>query len=448
MNPYTWQIPLVRSVVTSLQKNKLFISGFPTGSGKTVIALAAARELNMKHLIIAPKVSLTQWRRAAESMGCADQLIGIINPERISKPGGCEFYTRERRWVLPPNCAVVWDEPHRSCSGPKSVTTKALAELKAFGASLHAMSATLADSPLKLRALGWWAGLHQWHDPSFYGWCRANGCSLEEMKRYDPRTGMIGTRRVIEFTKNRDEAKAYMEGIRRSFGTRFMSLKPEDIPGFPTEDVGIELIDLSKQEKATIDNAYAEMSERMKSLTASPMAESGRERERVEFVMAEAVAELASNYIDEGNSVVVFFNFTEPRLRFEEAFRKLRPGESLAVVRGAQKDDERQAGIDDFQANRTYCISVMAEAGGAALSLHDELKMRTRVSLILPGWNSSTVKQCLGRIRRCNGTHATQRFIFAAGTVQERVAKTMQRKIDNLDAFNFAEELTDTDLIP
>ena len=67
-------------------------------------------------------------------------------------------------------------------------------------------------------------------------------------------------------------------------------------------------------------------------------------------------------------------------------------------------------------------------------SLHDERKERPRVSLILQSWNSSTVKQCLGRIRRCNGTHATQHFVLAAGTVQERVAATLDASIRTMAA--------------
>ena len=73
------------------------------------------------------------------------------------------------------------------------------------------------------------------------------------------------------------------------------------------------------------------------------------------------------------------------------------------------------------------------------------LGTRPRVSLILPGWDAKMIKQCLGRIRRCGGGHATRKFLFAAGTVQERVAARMQQKIRNLDAFNFADWLGEAD---
>lgn len=450
MEPYEWQKPLIQAAVSSLLNNRFFISGFPTGSGKTVIALAAARELNAKHLIIAPKVSLTQWRRTTENMGCADLIIDITNPEKIPI-NKCPFYekggTKKKpsgKWTLPPKCVVSWDEPHRSASGEDSGTAFALALLKATnGVHLHAMSATLADSPRQLRALGWWIGVHAWHMASFREWCRKHGCVYEKIRRFDPTVNLVREQWVFNFTKDPAEAAAHMADIRREFGSKFMSMRAEDIPGFPTETIETELIDLQKRDQDEIDEAYAVMSERMKTKGASILAENGRERERIEFVMAEAAAELAVYHVADGNSVVIFFNFTEPRLRFEEAYKKAAKKAELntdiASVYGGQTDEERQAGIDAFQANTTHCIAVMSAAGGAALSLHSA--ERPRVSLILPGWDAKMIKQCLGRIRRCGGGHATQKFLFAAGTVQERVAARMQLKIQNLDAFNFAEVL-------
>ena len=440
ITPYDWQVPICQKAADSLEKNRVFISGLPTGAGKTIIALDAAHRTGGPHLVVAPKVALTQWRRTAEAMGVSDLIYGIINPERISKPGGCEFYDRERLWRLRPGTTVVWDEPHRSASGIKSLTTRAVAELRAFGARLHLMSATLADSPLKLRAAGYWCGLHKFVEDDFYHWCRKHGCTNVEIGYGRDTAGRV----TFQFTKNQAEAAAIMAGIRADMGDRFMSLKADDIPGFPTETVAVKLVDLAKRSREEIDAAYAEMSERMRSKAAAAVAENGRERERIEWVMAETVAEIAADYAAAGNSVVVFFNFTEPRLRFEAKVREF--GVALASVHGDQNDTLRQAGIDAFQRNEIPVMSVMAEAGGASLSLHDELHARPRVSLIMPSWNSATVKQCLGRIRRCNGTHATQFFVLAAGTVQERVAATLRRKLNNLTAFN--DGLCDDDLQP
>lgn len=439
---YKWQEPLVDAVTTSLTRDRVFISGFPTGSGKTVIALAAAKRLGGPHLVVAPKVAITQWHRMAEDMGVTDQIVDVINPEKISTPRGCQYYTRKTKWSVPLGTTVIWDEPHRSASGIKGVTTNALAELKAYSSiRMHAMTATLADSPLKLRALGWWTGLHQFNKTSFYRWCKENGCSYEKAGRDD------NERWVMRFTRNAQQADQIMASIRQSMGAKFMAIRAEDIPGFPTQTLDTMLLDLGTRDTLEIERAHKEMSERMKSIAMDERAELGRMRERVEFLMAEAVAEVAAGLIEDGESVVVFFNFTEPRLRFEAAMEKR--GIQTVSIHGGQTDTAgkvRQSQVDAFQNNDVHCISVMAQAGGAALSLHDVHHQRPRTSLMLPSWSAAEVKQCLGRIRRCEGTHSTQYFVLAAGTVHERVARSLKRKLGNIDAFN--EAITDADLIP
>ena len=437
VSPYLWQTPMVDAAVRSLEKDKFFILATPTGSGKTVVSLAAAKRLGWPHLVVAPKVSLTQWHRVAEAMGASSNLISVINPERISSPRGCEFYTREGKWRLPPGCLVTWDEPHRSCSGPKSHSTLALAELKAYARGLMAMSATVADSPLKLRSLGWWNGSHMYNDQSFYRWCRKHGCRDVDLGWGRGAAG----RSAFKFTTSKRDAVKHMADIRQEFGTRFLSLKASDIPGFPSETISIKYLDLSKRDQDEINTAYEEMSERMKSIAQSSLSELGRMREQIEFVMALPLAELAANHIEDGNSTVTFFSFTEPRLRYEAKLRELGVGD-IASVFGGQKDEARQAGVDAFQRNEIHAASIMIKAGGACLSLHDLLHERPRVSFLTPTYESDLFKQALGRIRRCEGTHATQYIVIAAATLQEKVAASLERKLGNIASLN------ESDLLP
>ena len=429
MKPYPWQEPLIDAVVASILRDNVFVSGFPTGSGKTVIALAAAKRLNRPHLVVAPKVALTQWRRTADAMSCGDRLVDVVNPEKISSPRGCSWYDRATKWHLPQGTLVTWDEPHRSASGPDSVSACAMAELKAYpGFALHAMSATIADSPMKLRAVGYWTGLHRWNMASYTKFLFDHGCASVVVKRTPP------IRRAIKFTSVKSEARRHMLALRSEMGGKFMSLRPEEIPGFPEQTVKTLLVDLSARDAAEIDRIHASMSERLLRASPNDMAEIGHERERIEILLAPALAELAVSAVENGESAVVFWNFTEPRLAFEKLLSDV--DVAFASVHGGQKDDDRQDGIDRFQRNEVFVASVMLEAGGAALSLHDELKARPRVSFIPPAWRADSVKQCLGRIRRCNGTNVTQNFVLAAGTVQERVAKSLERKLENLDFLN------------
>lgn len=435
---YEWQKPLAERALHSLWSNRFFINASTTGAGKTYICCETMRHLRMPHLVITPKIAITQWDRAAVDMGVRGWILDIINPQQLSKTTGCAWYTREGLWKIPRDTCVVFDEIHRGASGHKSITTKAVAQLKAFaGARLHAMSATCACSPLQMRALGYWAGFHDYNDASFYAWCRANGCRDVAIGRGLSSAG----KSAFQFTKNQDEADRIMRKIRGTFGESFCGLSPEDIPGFPDQVIRTKLIDLRRQDRDEMNAAYASMSDRMKTKAQAALAETSRERERIEYIMSSALVNLVVASVEDGNSVVVFFNFTEPREHFTKLLYKAYPGE-VACIYGGQKDTERQTGIDAFQNNRAHIAVVNIEAGGAGLSLHDASHTRPRESFLIPAYSAASVKQALGRIRRVNGTFATQNFVIAAGTIQERVKVSLDLKTKNIDALN------DGDLFP
>lgn len=435
LNPYPWQKPIVDAVTDSLKTNRYAINASGTGAGKTVMALASARDLIQQGvvsyvLVIAPKVSLTQWFRTAKAMGVEGEktthLLDCVNPERVSL-GISGFYTEDKGWQLPQKTLVIWDEPHRNASGETSKATLAMARLKTLNSSyLLAMSATLADSPLKLRALGYWAGFHNFLPSDFHRWCRMHGCLYEEMPN---------GRMALRFTRSKSRAQAYMAEIRKDFGKSYVAIDAKDIPGFPEQTLETLSVNLSARDAGELESAYAEMSERLRTRAKSDLAEIGRCRERIEFSKAATMAELAAGHMSDGKSVVIFCNFTSARERIEERLRRLGVTD-IGSIYGGQKEDERQDFIDRFQNNTLHVMIVMTAAGGAALSLHDEKKERPRVSLITPSFNAAEVRQALGRIRRCNGTNVEQYFVLAANTIEDNVAKKLEAKLANIDTLN------------
>jgi superfamily II DNA or RNA helicase len=148
---------------------------------------------------------------------------------------------------------------------------------------------------------------------------------------------------------------------------------------------------------------------------------------------------MAMEHEADGLSVFICINYTSCRERIEAALRKA--GVEFANIYGGQNERDRQAGIDAFQANEVHVMVGMSSACGVALSLHDVKHERPRVSLISPSYSVSELTQALGRIRRVGGTIATQKIVLAAGSVEERVKRALDRKKMALDA------LVDGDLI-
>ncbi len=440
-----WQRPLAAKQTEVLGKERVFLSACHTGSGKTYIACQTIKDLGIPALIVCPKIAVSQWRSVLDGMGVPEErVIGVVNPENLIASRRNPYYSHDEGWkgVTKGPALLVFDEMHRGCSGIYKISN---AGLKGSGNKqalmvarwvnpstprhkFLALTATPADAPLKMQALGYLMGFHLVTSPSFYDWCRRHGCSMQAR----------GRQAAFAFTRDRLRARAIMEDIRRDMGERFMSITPDEIPDFPDETREVILVDLEKEDHEALVQAYAEMPELMKKPSRDSMVKLLRLRQQAEFCKASVLAKMSGSEVEDGNSVFICVNFTEPRLRIQMELERM--GIPFAAIYGGQGERERQAGIAAFQNNETHVMVGMSSACGVALSLHDERHERPRVSLISPSYSASELLQALGRIRRVGGTHATQRIVLAAGSVEERVAKAVNGKIDNIGA------LTDADL--
>lgn len=430
-----WQVPLAEHQTRVLKSERCMLSACHTGSGKTYLATQTIKDLGLKTLVVCPKIAITQWKNVIAGMGASDLVVGVINPEHLVASRNDPFYDNDSGWKTDAKL-LVFDEVHRGASGADSKTTMALArwcnkahpENKAL-----LMSATPFETPEKMRAIGYLMGFHRFVSASWYDFLRANGC------RYVDIGWGRNKRRILEFTRNKGESTAIMANLRDRMGERFMSIGPGEIPGFPDEVKEVVAIDLAKKDHDALIKAYEEMPARIQHMSQDDMVKMLRLRQQAEFCKAETMAQMAIDAETDGNSIFLCVNFTDSRKRIEEYFRS--KSVPFASIYGGQKESERQDGIEKFQRNEIHIMVGMSAACSVALSLHDERKERPRVSLISPGYSASEFAQSLGRVRRVGGTTAVQKIIIAAGSVEERVGKAIERKMDNLAA------LTDRDLL-
>ena len=440
MELQSWQVPLAEHQTRVLREGRVMLSACHTGSGKTYLACQTIADLGLPTLVICPKVAISQWRHVVEGMGCGDYVIDVVNPERLVA-GRNEYYNDKDGWLLGSSeperpLLLVVDECHRGMSGMESKQTLMAArwcnKLHPLNKELL-MSATPFETPEKMRLIGYLMGFHRFVKPSFYDWMRTKNCGFVDIGWGARR------RRVFRFTTNRRKAEETMRLIRHEMGERFMSITPEEIPGFPEETREVVLVDLAKQDHDALVRAYAEMPPQMQHMSQDDMVKTLRLRQQAEWCKASVLAEMAAGYVEDGYSVFIAISFSDCRRRIEDELAK--KGVKYASIYGGQRDSERQAGIDSFQRNETHVMVGMMQACSVALSLHDERHERPRVSLISPSYSASDVTQALGRIRRVGGTTATQKFVLAAESIEERVANAIQRKLDAMAA------LKDADLV-
>lgn len=414
ISPYPWQQASVDKMVSVLRAGNFCINASDTGTGKTVTALAALGELGGQALIVAPKIVHTAWRRTAEFMGLEDRIYGVVNAERLQFNNP---YFHHNTWHVPQDVLIIWDEVHRGASGPKSATTKILALTYPLGYKVLAMSATIASSPLQMRAIGYLAGLHQFRPESYWPWCLQNGC----FKR-PPIRGLL-------FPKG-PRGTFFMEQLGQQLQPIMTRIRIVEVPDFPETMIEANLYDLEESYTQQVNDTWSSLRESLQKPRADQLTERLRAREITELCKIALLTDLVENALSEGKSAVVFVNFRSTLARLQEALNNHSP----VSIYGGQSPAERQTALDGFQDDRNPVILCMSQAGGVGINLHGTAQQRPRVSFLTPSDKADDFLQCLGRIHRTGGTKTVQTIVLAAGTVEETIQKNIQGKLGNLSA--------------
>jgi len=355
----------------------------------------------------------------AESLGVP--LLAAMTVEKL-KTGKTPYLKKSGKtfvWNLPRGSLVLWDEVHNA-SGYSSQNGKVLALTKAFGIHTLMMSATAAESPLKMKALGYLLGLHKYAD--HYSWCLAHGC-------YKNPWG------ALDFIPSKTLAGQYMLELHKQiFPEKGVRVRIQDLPDFPENAVFADAYDLGAHTDE-IRKIYDELEEHLKKPDKEEMAIVAllRARQQTELFKVPVLVEMTQDLIEEGKKIVIFVNFRETLDQLVFKLREFRP----MSIYGGQSAADRDQAIRRFQQSDLRVIVCMIQAGGVGISLHDLDGKYPRVSLITPSYSAREMKQALGRIHRSGGkSKCIQRIIFAAGTVEELACRSVRRKLNNISLLN------------
>lgn len=402
------------------KKHQASLDASDTGTGKTYVAAQMALDMGVRPLIVCPKSVISNWKRVCKEIGVDP--LDVLNPEKI-KTGKTKWLTKHSakkfQWHVGPGDRVILfvDEAH-GFGATDSQNAYALAYAKSAGLKVHMMSATLAESPLRLRAPGYLLDLHNFHD--FKQWAFRHGCYR------NPWNG-------IEFGKGPKAQQALKDIHEQVFPEYGVRITVANLLDFPATLIQPDAYDMDAIDE--VNAAYEE---------AATPADDGtppnalvallRARQKTELLKCHLVFELAQEQLEEGHSVVVFVNFRETQSTLKQLF--LGAGVACSEILGGQTQLERDDAIEAFQTNKRPVCLTMIQAGGVGISLHD-LYGRPRTSIILPPLTARELKQALGRTHRAGSlSPALQKIVFAAGTVEEDVCDMVRRKLNNLDLLN------------
>lgn len=418
MTPRPYQIPGIEKAVKALPKYGAYLLADDTGCGKTFSALFIAKTLGWPIAVVCPKAVVPSWKSVAADIGVEVLFVENIEKIRARRQWLVQEKVQGKRkprwvWKLPKACLLIFDEVHRFAS-PDSHSAEIL---KAAPKPVLMLSATCADSPLKLRAIGHQLGLVEWD--SWYSWCFKNGC----------RKSFFGG---LEFRDDKVLPRLH-KAIFTEKGSRVR--KSDLADQFPNNTVDAILVPVENATK--LNEEYMDALELLEAEAPSAAVAILRARQKSEHLKLPAMIEMTQDLLEEGNSVCVFIHFRESLEQLSKKFPE------AALIYGQQDPGEREDNIQAFQSNQKRVIISMIQAGGVGVSLHDLHGEHPRVALINPGYSAVELVQALGRIHRNGGrTPCLQRLLFAEDTIEETVRRKVQKKIDRIDLLN------DGDLLP
>lgn len=422
-----WQTRSTSRIVGALQRYNVCLDASEVGTGKTFKACKAIQVLKKPALVVCPLAVIPSWRKAAQHFGIRVDCINYELVRRGTTQWG-QWKTDQRgkkqwAWTVPADTLLVLDEVHR-CKGQTSQNSKLLIEAKRSGLPLLLLSATAATSPIEMKAIGYALGL--FGTPSeHWSWAKSNGC----------KEGRFGG---LEFRGNQDHLASISQSIFRSKGTR---IRVKELgSAFPETQIETRLVPVGLKATKEINKAYEEAQEvimrvREKERTDAdnPLVALLRARQLSEAAKIPAMVEMVEDAVEQGMSVAVFCCFSETIQAIHDALKT--SVSQIGRIEGGQHPLERQKAIEDFQEDRSALILCNIQAGGVGVSLHC-VKDRTRLALVSPSYSAIELVQTLGRVHRAGGKNSIQKILYADGTIEAKVAQSLEKKLKNLQALN------------
>ena len=431
----------------ALRTNGAALDSSDTGTGKTLKAVEIAKAMNLTPFVVCPKIVIPSWEDALEEQSVPGQ---ALNWEKL-RGGKTPHLTRKGKksftWNTgtPEDTLLIFDECHMA-KGVKTLNAEMMIAARRQGYKVLALSATAAENPTEMKALGYVLGLHKLRD--FWDWAQRfgvvfdtfGGANFPEQARHHLKklNGLIYPERGHRMTRADlgdyfQQTRIVTEGIH--FGAKVTALCKNlaqellvlEASGVKDEVRAEERAVRERKKQAALGGEVTWVSDKPAAVTKIL-----RLRQEIELLKVPIVATMVEEYVEAGHHVAVFLNFKDSINALGSRLKS-----KYVQIVGGQSAKARQDSVDRFQEDSVPVVICNTSAGGVGVSLHDTHGNHPRVSIISPTYNAKDWIQTTGRIDRLGGvTDSVQRILIALNTIEEEIVEKLMVKVDNISCLH------------
>jgi len=416
-----------------------FLLADDVGLGKTITAWSAILELPAKMkigsvLIVCPLSVVAHWRRTVQAMGNDGKRIVILNYDRLGKlfevtPEARKKIRSKKGLARAGSAAafdvIVWDESHRR-KNPASARSKLAVKLDAKAKFVLWLSATAGQNPLELSYLASLlasvTGARATELKDFEAWCTKMelGVTRGAFGKWEWRGDPADCEKVRTLLFDGKPAA----GLRR---------RPEDLAGWPEINRMLTPLELDPERRTLYQAAWSEFREAMDLAPSgrdpkSALAAALRLRQKSSLLRAAGTVGLVNELLENGHQVAISVAFIDTLTAIREALEK--EGVACAAIHGALSAMAREAERMRFQRGDAKVVLFTVEEG---ISLHQGEHNDVVRSEVIHDlrWSAIQTAQIEGRCHR-DGRFAQVYWTYADGTVEDRIARVVARRIQTM----------------
>lgn len=428
-----YQIGHTIKLCNIILNNNAGLDASATGVGKTYTAIAVCKQLGLTPIIICPKSIIYNWKKVSKEFEIEPLLV--VNYETIK--AGKYYSDKDNRqksqyidikieknlhiykWNVPEKTIFIFDEVHK-CSDYKTMNGQLLIGAKHTNKPMLILSATIADHPEKFKIFFY---ILNFIDPDQV---------IEQKLDYHKYI------RIMDHWIYRNPKP--MHRIHEMlFPERCSQITMMDVQGlFPETQITAVPYYIGKQREKMIEEQYMIISaeldllrEKGKKDKSNHLVKILRAHQKIELLKVPIFAELSSDFLENGFSVVIFVNFTQTLKTLADMLYV------ECLIYGEQTQEQRDESIKKFMENKAKIIICNIKSGATGLSLDDQHGGFPRASIISPSWSAIELLQALGRIHRAKTkSKSLQRIVYIANTVEEQISDKVRIKLNNVNAVN------------